>query len=153
MQNAKEPQVIIERDFITVRDSLIEELRHELYKAVPPSVVPIDQKLEAVVEYDTFGPSISLEFVPSISLEFVKYWLFFRKKKVIVTVDFFPDVSTPNVIATTNEETNCRFVTKTGMLVAKCYNKDFEFIISEVLKGVSKKFNLSQPILKRKGYD
>jgi len=136
MQNPKEPKVIIERDFITVRNNLIEELRHELYMAVPTSVVPVDQILEAVIEYDFFGPSISLEFV--------KHWFLFRRKTVIATVDFVPDVSTPNVIA---DET------KTGMLVAKCYNKDFEFLITKVLMDISTKFNLSQPVLKRKGYD
>jgi len=147
VQKAKEPQVIIKRDYLTVRDNVLNDIYSELKASLP-------KELLLEVEYDSLQ-------IPTIVVKSFKHRILWVKTyNTHASIDFTPDV-------TDYEEKDFQFEellmsptekwslleTKPGQLVASCYDPKLEQQIIDAIAHVSAKLKLSKPIFKRKGYD
>jgi hypothetical protein len=147
VQKAKKPQVIIKRDYLTVRDNVLSDIYTELKASLPK---------ELLLEIEHDSPQI-----PTIVVKSFKHRILWVKTyNTHASIDFTPDV-------TDYEEKDFQFEkllmsptekwslleTKPGQLVATCYDPKLEQQIIDAVAHISIRLKLSKPIFKRKGYD
>lgn len=147
MQNAKTPQVIIKRDYLTVRDNVLNDIYSELKASLP-------EELLLEVEYDSLQ-------IPTIIVKSFKHRILWVKVyNTHASIDFTPDVTDykeedfqfEELLMSPTEKWSLLEI-KPGQLVASCYDPNLEQQIINAIAHVSTKLKLSKPIFKRKGYD
>jgi hypothetical protein len=147
VQNDKTPQVLVQRDYLTVRDNVLNEIYKELKASLP-------QELLLEVEYDSL-------LIPTIFVKSYKHRILWVKTyNTHASIDFTPDVTDykekdfvlDDLLMSPTEKWSL-LETKPGQLVASCYDPNLEIQIIEAIAHTSTKLKLSKPIFKRKGYD
>lgn len=140
-------KVIIQRDYLTVRDIIFREVLSSLQILLPKELI-----LET--KHDSLD-------IPTIIVKSCKSkFLWFKTYNIHARIDFTPDVS-DNVdkdfileeLLQPPKERWSILETKTGQLVVACYDPQLETTLTNAVATVSQKCKLSTPVIKRKGYD
>ena len=140
------PQIVIERDYLSVRDKVFCDIYNELKNSLP-------QELSLDITYDSLQ-------IPTVTVKkLLSKWLFFKKYQTLAIVDFSPNIfsqdkePTLDILLMSTSEPWSVLENRPGTLLANCYNQDFEKILIPILQSTSQKLKLLPPVLKRNGYD
>lgn len=143
----QQPKVLVQRDYLAVRDIIFREVLSSLQALLPKELI-----LET--KRDTLD-------IPTVVVKSCKSkFLWFKRYNVHASIDFTPDVSNytehdlrlEELLSSPKERWSI-LETKTGQLVVTCYDPQLETTLINAVTTVSQNSKLSTPLLKRHGYD